>query len=72
MATKKNIFIDDEDLSEITSLTHLLDRHNDNDNTDEIQLLKHSQFYSDEEFSKLLSAKNGFSVLKYLQCFHKI
>ena len=37
---RRNRFIDEVDLSEATSLIHLLDRH-DADNDEETQILKH-------------------------------
>ena len=43
---KTNQFIDDDNLTELSSLTHLLDR-NKNDDTEDIPVLKHSPFYSE-------------------------
>lgn len=63
-----NLFIDDENLSELSSLTHLLNKHEDHENTEEIRLLQHSPFYSEDHFSKLLSSKNGFSILDLNIC----
>ena len=43
MVVKCNQFIDDDNLTDKSSLIHLLDRH-DADDCDEIPLLKHSPF----------------------------
>ena len=47
MIRLRNRFIQDVDLNEDTSLTHLLDRHDteDDENVD-AQIIKHSPFYS--------------------------
>ena len=50
MATKRNTFIDGVDLSETTSLIHLLDTA-DVDDGNEAQVLKHSAYYGKNEFS---------------------
>ena len=42
---RRNQFIDDDNLSELSSLTHLLDR-NDNDDNEETLVLQHSPYYS--------------------------
>ena len=56
MVVKCNQFIDDDNLTDKSSLIHLLDRH-DADDCDEIPLLKHSPFYSEnhDEISKATS-----------------
>ena len=46
---KRNQFIDDDNLSELSSLTHLLER-NDNDDNEETPILKHSPFYTENQF----------------------
>ena len=45
MVVKCNQFIDDGNLTDKSSLIHLLDRH-DADDCDEIPLLNHSPFYN--------------------------
>ena len=62
MATKRNTFIDGVDLSETTSLIHLLDT-GDVDDGNEAQVLKHSAYYGEDEFSKLLTNKAGYTIL---------
>ena len=47
---KTNQFIDDDNLTELSSLTHLLDR-NEDDDTEDIPVLKHSPFYSELQFT---------------------
>ena len=64
MAAHRNKFIDGVGLSETTSLTHLLDSLNrDDDNNDELQTVKHSPYYSEAEFTRLLSTKAGLTIL---------
>ena len=43
---KTNQFIDDDNLTELSSFTYLLDR-NEDDDTEDIPVLKHSLFYSE-------------------------
>ena len=57
-----NQFIDDDNLTDKSSLIHLLDRH-DADDCDEIPLLKHSPFYSENQFTSLLNKKYGLCIL---------
>ena len=63
MAVHRNKFIDGIDLNETISLTHLLDSHNRDDDDDELQTVKHSPYYSEIEFSRLLSTKAGLTIL---------
>ena len=56
-------YIDDAGLSETTSLTHLLDKYARDDNIEEVNLIKHSPFYSEAKFTQLLKSKAGLSVL---------
>ena len=58
----RNRFIDDVDLSETTSLIHLLNRHDDED-SDEMHVLKHSPYYSEHKFTNLLENKAGLCIL---------
>ena len=60
--TRNNQFIDDDNLSELSSLTHLLDR-NEPDDSEESIVLKHSPFYSESQFSDLISSHPGLSIL---------
>ena len=53
MVVKCNQFNDDGNLIDKSPLIHLLDRH-DADDCDEILLLKHSPFYSENQFTSLL------------------
>ena len=62
MASKRNAFIDGVDLSETTSLIHLLDT-GDFDDGNEAQVLKHSAYYGENELSKLLTNKAGYTNL---------
>ena len=48
--------------SEATSLTHLLDTGEKEDHN-EVQIIKHSAYYSETEFSKLLNKKAGLTIL---------
>ena len=51
MIGHRNRFIQDVDLSESTSLTHLLNRHTREDDEDvETQMIKHSPFYGQKQF----------------------
>ena len=54
MVIKCNQFIDDDNLTDKSSLIHLLDRH-DADDCDELPLLKHSPFYSENQFTSLIN-----------------
>ena len=62
MAVKCNQFIDYDNLTDKSSLIHLLDRH-DADDCDEIPLLKHSTLYSKNQFTSLLKTNNGLCIL---------
>ena len=48
----RNAFIDDGGLSKSTSLTHLLNE-NDNIDSDNIEVIEHSPYYSEADFQKL-------------------
>ena len=60
MAVQRNQFINDVDLSASTSLTHLLDS---TDDSDDITMIKHSPYYCEGDFGKLLTDRAGFSIL---------
>ena len=63
MVIHRNKFIDDVDLSDTTSLTHLLNRHDRGDDIEEIQIIKHSPFYSEKQFTELITKKAGLCIL---------
>ena len=58
-----NRYIDDVDLTESTSLTHLLDRHSRDSDIDETHIIRHSLYYSETEFKQLISNKAGICIL---------
>ena len=63
----RNQFIDG-DLSDRTSLIHLLD-NNDSEDDNEAHIVKHSPYYNETDFSKLLQKKAGLSILSVnIQC----
>ena len=64
---RRNQSIDDDNLSELSSLTHLLDR-NDNDDNEETPVLQHSPYYSDNQFIDIISKDNGLSILDMNIC----
>ena len=61
-----NRFIDDKGLSESTSLTHLLSDDDSSDTLD-INIIKHSPYYSESDFHNLQFRKGNFSILS-LNC----
>ena len=64
---QRNQFIDG-DLSDRTSLIHLLD-NNDSEDDNEAHIVKHSPYYNEIDFSKLLQKKGGLSILSVnIQC----
>ena len=64
---KRNQFIDDDNLSELSSLTHLLER-NDNDDNEETPILKHSPFYTENQFIDIITRDTGLSILDLNIC----
>ena len=58
----RNAFIDDGGLSKSTSLTHLLNE-NDNMDSDNIEVIEHSPYYSDADFQSLLKLNNTLSIM---------
>ena len=67
MMVPRNQFIDG-DLSDRTSLIHLLD-NNDSEDNNEAHIIKHSPYYSESDFSKHLNSKGGLSILRInIQC----
>ena len=64
MMELRNGFIQDVDLNEDTSLTHLLDRHNkEEDDNVETQIIKHSPFYGQTKFADFIRKSAGLSIL---------
>ena len=62
--TSKHKFIDDVDLSESTTLTHLLDRHSrDNDINELTNVIQHSPYYTETQFNDFLSQKAGLCII---------
>ena len=59
----RNTFIDDVDLNSTTSLTHLLDRYDEDDASEETHIIKHSPFYSENQFINILVNSPGLSIL---------
>ena len=65
--TQHNQFLDGV-FSEATSLTHLPDT-NGEEHYNEAQIIKHSAYYGETEFSKLLNKKAGLTILSVnMQC----
>ena len=62
MMAQRNSFINGIGLTEANSLIHLLN-NDDTDDDNEVHLIKHSAYYGESEFSKLLSSKAGMSIL---------
>ncbi len=67
MVVRRNLFIDDDDLSGESSLIHLLNSHDGEDNV-EAPILKHSPYYSEQQFASLLTSQNGLSILNLNIC----
>ena len=63
MVAHQNRFIDDNDLSMSTSLTHLLDRHEREVDLKEVHIIKHSPYYSETKFTQLTQSKPGLCIL---------
>lgn len=68
MVIRTNRFVDDVDLTEETSLTHLLDRYDTDDSLDEAHIIKHSPFYGENEFAKLISNDAGLCIVDLNIC----
>ena len=58
---QRNTFLDG-DLSDRTSLIHLLDK-NDSEDNNEAHVIKHPPYYGKTDFTKLLIHKAGFNIL---------
>ena len=61
MMAQRNSFINEIGLTEANSLIHLLN-NDDTDDDNQLHLVKHSAYYVENEFSKLLSSKAGMSI----------
>ena len=74
MIEVRNRCIQDVDLNEDTSLTHLLDRHDTEDDKNlETQIIKHSPFYGQTKFADLMRKSAGLSFgFKYPKHLFKI
>ena len=66
MNDRRNTFIDDDGLSESTSLTHLLNC-SDHSELDDIDVINHSPYYSECDFQKLITSKDTLSIMS-LNC----
>ena len=62
MNDTNNQFIDDDGLSKFTSLTHLLNNDNNTDAGD-IELIKHSPYFSETDFQRLQFGKGRLSIM---------
>ena len=66
---QRNQFLED-DLSDRTSLIHLLD-NNDSEENSEAHVIKHSPYFGEADFSKLLIRKSGLCILSVnIQCIN--
>ena len=63
MSRINNTFIDGEDLGPTTSLTHLLDRYDVDHDSEETHIIKHSPFYSEQQFIDVLVNSPGLNIL---------
>ena len=66
MNDRRNTFIDDDGLSESTSLTHLLNC-SDHSELNDIDVINHSPYYSECDFQKLITSKGTLSIMS-LNC----
>ena len=55
---KRNEYIDDDNLSELSSLTHLLDNDDGDNDTNDTHTIKHSPFYNENQFINLMSSNS--------------
>ena len=62
MMVQRNSFTNGIRLTKANSLIHLLN-NDDTDDDNQLHFVKHSAYYSENEFSKLLSSKTGMSIL---------
>ena len=65
---KRNEYIDDDNLSELSSLTHLLDNHDGDNDMNDTHTIKHPPFFNENQFINLMSSNNGFSILDMNVC----
>ena len=59
---KRNEYIDDDNLSELSSLTHLLDSDDENNDTNDTHTIKHYPFFNENQCFYLMSSNNGLSI----------
>ena len=57
MVIQRNTFIDHVNLS------HLLDRHDANEDYEEVRVIKHYPYYCENQFTELLKNKSGLCIL---------
>ena len=62
MMVLRNQFVDGDLSDSYLKLIHLLD-NNDTEDNNEAHIIKHSPYYSESEFSKLLNKKGDLSIL---------
>ena len=62
MMAQRNNFINGIGLTETNSLIHLLNTDDANDDN-ELHLIKHTAYYGENKFSKMLSNKTGLSIV---------
>ena len=65
---KRNEYIDDDNLSELSSLTHLLDNDDGDNDTNDTHTIKHSPFFNENQFINLMSSNSGLSILDLNVC----
>ena len=62
MNDRRNTFIDDDGLSESTSLTHLL-ICSDHSELDDIDVINHSPYFTECDFQNLITSKDTLSIM---------
>ena len=66
MNDRRNTFIDDDGLSESTSVTHLLNC-SDHSELDDIDVINNSPYFTECDFQKLITCKGTLSIMS-LNC----
>ena len=59
---------DDDNLSELSSLTHLLDNDDGNNDTNDTHTITHSPFFDENQLINLMSSNSGLSILDLNVC----
>ena len=67
MNDTNNQFIDDDGLSKFTPLTHLLNNDNNTD-TGDIELIKHSPYFSETDFQRAYIVRASMLNLMNSDC----